>query len=431
MIMREDGTLAKGEGSSRPGPRALSPVSRTHLHTADLPALRGLAIEAVVGIADLVEELHRGIAEPIEALAGPVGVAAAGIRGSVYQAVRGVTRGVGGALDLALGPLVRSAAAAEATPSAERDALLAALNGVMGDRLAEEGSPLAIPMRLRVAGQPLVLERRALAAAIPAPRGRLLVRVHGLCRSDLQWDRGDGAYERLAAAAGATLLSLHYNSGLHISTNGRQLAALLEELVAAWPVAVEELALVGHSMGGLVARSACHHAQLDERRWLRPLRTLVFLATPHHGAPLERAGDRLHRALGLTAYSAPFARLARLRSAGITDLRHGSLVDDDWQGTDRFAARRELPRAIPLPPGVRCHAIAACRSKPPGPPRGDGLVPVASALGRHLDPSRRLRIPRRRQTVLRGMRHIGLLHEPSVVAALARALGRSSAAARR
>ncbi|UUZ51461.1 GPI inositol-deacylase [Massilia sp. B-10] len=97
-----------------------------------------------------------------------------------------------------------------------------------------------------------------------------------------------------------------------------------------WPVAVDELLIVAHSMGGLVARSACHAAQEEGHSWPGLLRKMAFLGTPHHGAPLERGGNWVHLVTDLSAYSAPFSRLAKIRSAGITDLRHGSVLDEDW-----------------------------------------------------------------------------------------------------
>ena len=120
---------------------------------------------------------------------------------------------------------------------------------------------------------------------------------------------------------------LRYNTGLHVSQNGRELAAQLEQLVAHWPVPVTALTLVGYSMGGLVARSAIHYGQAGAMRWAGQLGDLVCLATPHHGSPLERAGNLLDALLGVNPYSAPYGKLIQLRSAGITDLRYGHVYD--------------------------------------------------------------------------------------------------------
>ena len=189
--------------------------------------------------------------------------------------------------------------------------------------------------------------------------------AHGLCLNDLQWNRrGHDHGAALARDLGYTPVYLHYNTGLHISTNGRQLAEALEALVAQWPVPLEEFALVAHSMGGLVARSACHYGALAAHAWPRRLGTLVFLGTPHHGAPMERGGNWIDTLLEISPYTAPFARLGKIRSAGITDLRYGNLADEDWHGRDRFA-RGDRRRFVPLPDGVRCFAIGATAAAKP------------------------------------------------------------------
>ena len=93
---------------------------------------------------------------------------------------------------------------------------------------------------------------------------------------------------------------------------------------------------------------------------------IVFLGTPHHGAPLERAGNWIDILLGATPYAAPFARLGKVRSAGITDLRHGNLLDEDWGGRDRFARGADRRVPVPLPDGMRCYAVATTAGEVPG-----------------------------------------------------------------
>jgi hypothetical protein len=149
---------------------------------------------------------------------------------------------------------------------------------------------------------------------------------------------------------------------------------------------------------------------------------LVFLGTPHHGAPLERAGHGVDRLLGATPYAAPFARLGKVRSAGITDLRHGSLLEADWTGRDRFARGTDLRQPVPLPTHVRCYTAAALLGEHAGTLKarllGDGLVPLDSALGRHADPARVLAFAEHRQWVGQGLGHLDLLSSPAVYARL-------------
>jgi pimeloyl-ACP methyl ester carboxylesterase len=215
--------------------------------------------------------------------------------------------------------------------------------------------------------------------------------------------------EALAESLGYTPVYVRYNSGLPIVQNGQLLAERLEALLEAWPCPIEEITILGHSMGGLVARSACLAGEEGRHLWRRSLSRLVFLGTPHHGAPLERGGHGLDFLLDLSPYSAPFTRLGKARSAGIRDLRHGTIT-------------RGAHRTVPLPSGVACYCVAASLSDRHGLVNdrlvGDGLVPLDSALGRHRDRARTLRIPKSNQWVGFRMGHLELLHRPEVYSQL-------------
>ncbi len=378
---------------------------------SDLRGVSQLVVAAVSGVTDVVEGMHRNIAGVSPILGTVPAGRAGGISGLVYGTIRGVTRAVGLGLDLALS-LARPLPG-DSGSSPRREALLAAINGIFGDYLVASGNPLAIAMNLRQEGQALRLERPAMAADITDPHSKLLVLAHGLCMNDLQWEReGQDHGAALARELGYTSLYLHYNSGCHISDNGRQFAGIMESLLREWPVPVSELVIVGHSMGGLVARSACHYAKLANHAWPRQLKKLVFLGTPHHGAPLERVGNQVDLLAGISPYTEPLSRLGKIRSAGIKDLRHGGILDEDWQGGDGQPARGAVT-PVPLPEGVECYAIAATRQARPGGSRrrlpGDGLVPVDSALGRHEDATLVLPIPEAHQLVCYGLNHFDLL----------------------
>ncbi|NRR32423.1 alpha/beta hydrolase [Oxalobacteraceae bacterium] len=377
-------------------------------HAADLRGLSRLTINAVTGVTELAEAVHLNILQQVPApLARPL----SRLTSYVYGGVRGATGLVGSGIERALAkvqPLL-----GEQNGWTGREALLAAVNGVLGDHLALSGNPLAITMGWRRHGQPLR------PAALDGASGRIVVLAHGLCMNDLQWLRaGHDHGAMLERERGYTAVYLHYNSGRHISQNGRALSQQLQQLVDQWPVPVEELVIVGHSMGGLVARSACHFGAQARHSWPARLSKLVCLGSPHQGAPLERGGNWFHVLTDLSSYTAPFSRLAKIRSAGITDLRHGSLLDEDWGGKDRFAHGAALPVAVPLPEGVACYALAGTVGKTSGSRAGrlagDGLVPLESALGRHDDPARQLDFAAERQAVVYRCNHMELLSSREV-----------------
>lgn len=392
-----------------------------HLHLSDLHGLSRLAVDGVIGTTALVEQLHRTIGRRRLPIGRAETGSTRGITGLVYRSIYAIAGTVGDVGNRALGRFSPSADSRQSTP--ERERILAVVNGVLGDHLADSENPLVIPMTLRRAGQPIALSSEALTEAFPEPGRRLLVAIHGLCRNDLQWSRAEsGASGSLPAQLGAILgytdLYLHYNSGRHISTNGRELAELLECVVEAWPAPVEDLVLLGHSMGGLLARSACHYGRISGHRWVERLRKVTMLASPHHGAPLERIGNRVDRMLGISPYSAPFGRLGRIRSAGITDLRHGNLLDEDWNGQDCFESSEDRRSPVRQLDKVDYHVIAATRGRRADTLGcrliGDGLVPVDSALGHHPDPKLSLRIRPEHQLVVPGTGHVDLLHHPGV-----------------
>jgi pimeloyl-ACP methyl ester carboxylesterase len=389
----------------------------THFHPRDVHGVARLAADATGAIADIVEAMHAAVTWPPSLTSPSKDGRAGGIAGLAYETVRRAAKIVGGGVDLAMTPLASLIGERSSTP--ERDAMVSVLNGVVGDHLAETRNPLAIPMQLRRRGRALELRREALVATLPRITPRIVVLIHGLCGTDAQWKGGPVDYgAALEHELGYTPLYLRYNSGRHISTNGRALSQLLESLVEEWPVEVEELFLLGHSMGGLVARSALYYGTVEDEKWVAHVRRAAFLGSPHHGAPLERGGNWFEEIVGSIPYAAPLSRLGRLRSAGITDLRHGSVLDDDWRDGDRFARGADKRQPAPLPPGIDCLLVAATTGAREGDVRdllvGDGLVPVASALGQHGDPLRALAIEPTRRRVVYRLHHMGLLRNEQV-----------------
>ena len=382
----------------------MSTINRTTV--SDLRGAARLAVDATLGITTLVEKMHH----TIQLVHPPLGASRAestrGLTGFIYRSIRGTTRVIGRGLDSGLIPV--AALLPEGAPTEARNAWVSAINGVYGDHLERTANPLAIEMSFLHGGDFVDPERPG--DVVQDASGKVLLAIHGLCLNEQHWVReGHHRVADVADATGHTLVQLRYNSGRSIDANGRNLAAMLEALLERWPVPVTQLAMVGHSMGGLVARSAIHHGAAARHSWRARLRKLFSLGTPHHGAPLERGGNRLDYVMELSPYVAPFTSLGKARSAGITDLRYGSITGVEHQ-------------FVPLPGDVECYALAATLGKRRGLVAdrlvGDGLVPLDSALGRHPDAGRTLAIPKSRQWIGYEMGHLELLGRPEVYSQL-------------
>ena len=382
----------------------------------DIRGAGNLTIDSITGITNLVESMHHTIVSLGGILGEPNQNRTTGITGVVYRNIRTVSELVGGSIDLFLKQF--SSLLGEKDSSPEREVVLAALNGVLGDHLATGNNPLAIPMQFRQNGVPLIMGDQALNQSVRQSDSKIALMVHGSCMNDLLWNRrGHDHGAALACDLGYLPIYLHYNTGLHISQNGREFADLIEVFIKQLPQPIE-LVIIAHSMGGLVSRGACHYGKVEGCSWLNHLRKIVFLGTPHHGAPLERAGNWIDTILELSPYSAPFSRLGKIRSAGLTDLRYGNILDEDWKGRDRFEGSGDHRVAVPLPDGLQCYTIAATTSKDSSilgdQLIGDGLVTLNSALGHHKNTDFNLLFPETHQWIARDMNHLDLLNQPEV-----------------
>jgi triacylglycerol lipase len=301
---------------------------------------------------------------------------------------------------------------------------LGVLNGVLGDYLHRQDNGLATPMELFLEGHPVRLDRESLRRAYPAATGRLALWVHGLAVTEAVWSFPDEPAVSYGALLqrdrGVTPLYLRYNTGLHISDNGEALARLLETLVACFPVPVEELLLVGYSMGGLVVRSACHVAAEAGHSWLSRVRRALYIGVPHLGSPLERAGKVVSQVL--RAIPNPYTRLVAdvvdLRSSGVKDLGYGNLLKRDWEGVEGTARPRNRRHPVPLLPELSHHLLVGALGQDErhmlSALFGDGVVPVASAAGRAAPEDRSPVFPQENVKVVAGVDHIALAHHAAV-----------------
>lgn len=356
------------------------------------------ALRHVAGLAELTSHLGSEIValvQEVHAASSPV----------ARLGADGLARGVYGGIRLGFTGARRVAAMSsrltrhEPHPDTWLD-VQSALNGAFGHLYEETSSGYALPMSLQ----------RAAPARDRVPR--LVVFLHGLCMNERGWQRPEHLRFREWATArlGADVAYVRYNTGLRISTSGARLAALLEGQTTA-----PELILVGHSMGGLVARSALHQAEEAGLSWPRRVSRLACLGSPHEGAHLERLGNHANRMLGASPFTRPFMRLGNLRSDGIRDLRFGHLIESDWQGRSP-----DDPRPAPSRVGLAGHVdhlhVAAARSERRRPdPLGDWLVPVQSALATTLHPADAVQ-----RVLFRGMHHFDLLGDARVYDVLRR-----------
>src|SRR4051794_5633020 len=240
-----------------------------------------------------VETLHAAIAERVFKGLGPAGLPARAVHDGIATAVyAGVRAGVSGATRAAAAGARRNGVDPGAVPRSPRGAALIAIaNGLIGHDLAAQDDPLAIQLGYWQDGEPLEPTAETLRGALPDATGSLAVFVHGLFETERSWTLGDDTpYSGLLREQGGwTPLHVRYNSGLPIAENGRRLSWLLEETAAQWPGRLDRIALVGHSMGGLVARSAGQIAAAQDARWRHHLTHVACLGSPHQGSPVAQA----------------------------------------------------------------------------------------------------------------------------------------------
>ncbi|HYZ82256.1 MAG TPA: hypothetical protein VE571_13350 [Solirubrobacteraceae bacterium] len=388
----------------------------------ELRALGSLAGEAAAGIAGQARDLHQGIAARVFGALGPpampVRVAHDRISASAYAAASALS-----------GAVVRGGAAAasfarpEDAPSiadAPRGRLVVgAINGMWGDRLHRDDSVLETPMAVRVRGQVVAPDAGSVQLAFPDASPRLAVFIHGLCETEDAWRLGASRHvpygERLRTELGVTPVYVRYNSGRHISHNGRALSELMEALCAAWPVQVDEIALIGHSMGGLLARSACHYAEAGS--WRERVRHVFMLGSPHKGASLELGANALCHAAGQLPELTPIAAPVRARSVGVKDLAYGYVVDLDWEGHDPDAFWTNTGTVVPFLQSATHYFVSASLTRDPDAPAGrlfgDLLVLRPSAWSQE-HRGERLQFPVDQYANVGGATHFDLLNHPAV-----------------
>ena len=399
------------------------------MRKTEIQSLGEIAAASVAQPGVVARDVHQAVDSRVFGMLGPLGAPIRAIHDGVskasYRAVEGAIeapiRAGGRALASATTPGSRALA-----DSTRVGLALGALNGIAGDRLADNHPGLALELSVRRRGADVALDAEGIAAAFPDATSKLVVFVHGLCGTDDAWRlfplraaQGQPPYgSRLREELGRTPIYVRYNTGLHVSDNGRRLADALDRINSNWPVEIDQIALVGHSMGGLVARSAAHYGELEEQEWTERLRHVFCLGTPNLGAPLERAAHVADWVLSRLPETRPFARMfLGGRSEGIKDMRYGNCIEEDWCDNDPDEFLRDRCREVPFLPSAAYYFIGATLSSRPegvGAAVGDLLVQYPSASGN----GKRRRIPFEIENGrhLGGLHHLQLLNHPDVYA---------------
>jgi pimeloyl-ACP methyl ester carboxylesterase len=403
----------------------LDGLSDDRRRRAELVEAGALTGELLGELTGLVQGVHSAIAGRVFRYVGPqaapVRVAHSAIANGIYGALRAGGNGLAKIAGRALGRRDRPAPSMTTVGGI----VLGAVNGVLGSELEERSSPLAVRMSLRAGGEQVAPTGGDLRAAYPDATSRLVVFVHGLCETEDAWRLHAGQHHgdptsthgsRLRRDLGYSPVYLRYNTGRHISDNGRQFSDLLERLVQHWPVPVEELVLIGHSMGGLVIRSACHIGEETGADWVQRVRHLLYLGSPHFGAPLAQLVHVGSWGLAKIPETAPVSTLLNRRSYGIRDLRYGTIVEADWKDLDPDALRPRRRSDVPLMPAATHYYVGATltrdKAHPLGRVLGDALVQFPSASGKTR--RRRLEFEVDKGKHVGGLNHMDLLNHPLV-----------------
>jgi pimeloyl-ACP methyl ester carboxylesterase len=398
------------------------------MQRSDIRAVGHLAGEASSVVTTLVRGMHAGIARRVFGSIGPSAASTRMIHDGLTHAIYGgVDRGIRGATQ-AVGAVAAEIWGNDGDEALESRAgsaaVIAAVNGLYGDELTERDNPLAGEMAIRRRGKPVLPTADSLAAAFPSATDRVVVFLHGWCLTERSWSRrpreGEDSRsygERLCDELGFTPVHLRYNTGLHVSVNGRTLAEILDRLQTHWPVPITDLVLVGHSMGGLVARSACHYGAQQQHRWTDAVSHVVCLGSPHLGADLEKGVSAASWALARLPETRAIAAFLNARSDGVKDLRFGACLDEDWSDADPDEFLRDRCHETPFLPHATYHFVAATVTPPLlGIIAGDHLVRSQSAAGRGR--SRRIPFDAEQGLTLTGLNHLDLLNHPLVYAKL-------------
>jgi len=391
----------------------------------DLSGLFRLSTEAVHKTTEVVEAQHSRLDWFGNLLFSDKGQDKARnpIAAMVYNSIYKINGMVGTSMEFVVSNVLEPLLGEEA-PSQRKEAAIAILNGVVGDYLEAQHNPLAIEMQWRTLEDSATSTTATTCSSSSSTKKHYLLLIHGSCNSPHDWWQ-EGHNHGIAISheldTEVEPLFLQFNTGLHISENGKRLSQAIQQLVDNnnSPASSEiHISIIAHSMGGLVARSACYYASQEEDNdntstWIQHLDHLITLGTPHHGAILERGGKLVDAVLGAHRFTEPLSWLGKIRSDGVMDLGYGNVRDEDWSEHDDHTDHRQ---PTPLPSHVRTLAIAAVKGDANNRAIGmiqhlrtDGLVTEDSALGRGHAANPELNLVFQEHAIFYNLGHIGLL----------------------
>ncbi len=273
--------------------------------------------------------------------------------------------------------------------------IAAILNGLNGDILEENNDPLAIKMHFRYRNKDISVDKLVDYYDFNQFDGRVCILIHGLMGDEYMWKKIKANDENkigdwLEKNENQHVLYLRYNTGLHISENGRALSNLFEEFMNQYGNKIKQLVLIGHSMGGLLIRSAGYYADIQRQNWLERLKTIFLIGVPNKGSYLAQIGffvGHIFRKIDIS-HDDYIAKFMDVRSNGIKDLSFAYLTDDDWLNKNSGDLENYTVSKVRPISGVKYYLIGGILGKKNNILSsyfGDGLVGSTSALTNELN----------------------------------------------